>query len=366
MSVLWVLLLVASVVVAAVNGRMPALPGAIAESAGRAVTLSIGLVGVLSLWLGLMKVAEEAGLVALLGRLARPVLRRLFPGVPADSPAMGAIVLNVSANALGLGNAATPFGLRAMEELERANPHPGTATDAQALLCALNTASVQLIPATVIAMRPAAGRHPRRHAARLGVRDRGGHRRREAPGAGLPRAAGSRAGGGTLTVLRSALEAVSTWAIPLVVAVFPAFLEGAREGFQVALRIIPPLVAVFVALGMLRASGAMDVFARAVAPLTSRIGIPASVLPLVLVRPLSGGAAWGVVGDVLRSEGPDGYAGRLASVMAGSTETTFYVLAVYFGAVGITRYRQPLPAGLLADLAGFAASVAAVRLLFGP
>src|SRR5512136_1662555 len=157
MSVIWVLLLVASVVVAAVNGRMGALPGAIADSAGRAVTLSIGLVGVLALWLGLMKVAEEAGLVALLGRLARPVLRRLFPGVPADSPAMGAIVLNVSANALGLGNAATPFGLRAMEELERANPHPGTATDAQALLCALNTASVQLIPATVIAMRAAAG-----------------------------------------------------------------------------------------------------------------------------------------------------------------------------------------------------------------
>jgi spore maturation protein A len=157
MSVLWVLLLAASVLVAAVNGRMGALPGAIADSAGRAVTLSLGLAGLLSLWLGLMKVAEEAGLVGALGRLARPILRRLFPGVPGDSPAMGAIVLNFSANALGLGNAATPFGLRAMEELEKSNPHPGTATDAQAMLCALNTASVQLIPATVIAMRAAAG-----------------------------------------------------------------------------------------------------------------------------------------------------------------------------------------------------------------
>jgi spore maturation protein A len=157
MSVLWVLLLVASVVTAAFTGRMPALPGAIAESAGRAVTLSLGLVGVLSLWMGLMKVAEEAGLVRALGRLARPVLRRLFPSVPPESPAMGAITLNVAANMLGLGNAATPFGIKAMEELERVNPTPGTATDAQALFCALNTASVQLVPASVIALRAAAG-----------------------------------------------------------------------------------------------------------------------------------------------------------------------------------------------------------------
>jgi spore maturation protein A len=157
MSVIWVLLLVASVVVAAATGRMAALPGAIAESAGRAVSLSIGLVGILALWLGLMKVAEEAGIVRALGRLARPVLRRLFPSVPADSPAMGAMTMNIAANLLGLGNAATPFGIKAMEELERANPDPGTATDAQALFCALNTASIQLIPASVIALRAAAG-----------------------------------------------------------------------------------------------------------------------------------------------------------------------------------------------------------------
>jgi len=179
-------------------------------------------------------------------------------------------------------------------------------------------------------------------------------------------------------VFRGVLEAVSVWAIPLVVAgvplyaltrkvkVYAVFVEGAKEGFQVAVRVIPPLVAVVVALGMLRASGAMDGLAALLAPLTSRIGIPASVLPMVLVRPLSGGAALGVVADVLRSEGPDSYAGRLASAMAGSTETTFYVLAVYFGAVGVTRYRQALPAALLADLAGFAASVVAVRFLFGP
>src|SRR5512135_3276620 len=157
MSVIWVLLLVAWVAVAAVTGRMAALPGAIADSAGRAVTLSIGLVGVLTLWLGLMRVAEEAGLVRALGRLARPVLRRLFPSVPPESPAMGAMTMNIAANMLGLGNAATPFGIKAMEELERVNPSPGTATDAQALFCALNTASIQLIPASVIALRAAAG-----------------------------------------------------------------------------------------------------------------------------------------------------------------------------------------------------------------
>jgi len=177
--------------------------------------------------------------------------------------------------------------------------------------------------------------------------------------------------------MRSALDALSTWAVPLLLAgipilaaarrvkIFPAFVEGAKGGFETAIRVVPPLVAIFVALGMLRASGAMDAFAAALAPITGRLGIPASVLPLVLVRPLSGGAALGVVGDVLRAEGPQSYAGRLASVMAGSTETTFYVLAVYLGAVGVTRYRQALPAALLADLAGFAAAVVVVTWVFG-
>ena len=178
-------------------------------------------------------------------------------------------------------------------------------------------------------------------------------------------------------MLRAVLDAVSAWAIPVLVAgipalglarrvkVYPAFVEGAKQGFETAVRVIPPLVAILVALGMLRASGAMDALAAAMAPLTSAAGIPAPVVPMLLVRPLSGGGALGVVGDVLRSDGPDSYAGRLVSVMAGSTETTFYVLAVYFGAAGISRYRQALPAALLADLAGFAAAVVVVRLVFG-
>lgn len=175
----------------------------------------------------------------------------------------------------------------------------------------------------------------------------------------------------------SAFETASAWTVPLLVAlvplyallrkvkVYPAFIEGAKEGFEIAVRIIPMLIAVFVALGMLRASGAMSVCSAFLEPVTGRLGIPPSVLPMALVRPLSGGAALGVVGDVLRSEGAESRAGYLVSVMAGSTETTFYVLAVYFGAVGVSRYRQALPAGLIADLAGFAASVVVVRLFFG-
>jgi spore maturation protein A len=156
-GILWTVLVAAAFAAAAVNGRMADLTRAAVESAASAVTLALGLAGVMALWLGLMRVAEEAGLVRALARAARPLLVRLFPEVPADHPAMGAMVMNVSANLLGLGNAATPFGIRAMQELETLNPHPGVATDAQALFCALNTASLQLIPATVIALRAAAG-----------------------------------------------------------------------------------------------------------------------------------------------------------------------------------------------------------------
>jgi spore maturation protein B len=177
--------------------------------------------------------------------------------------------------------------------------------------------------------------------------------------------------------MKAVLDAVSTWAIPLLLAgiplyallkgvkVYPAFVDGAKQGFETGVKIIPPLVAIVVALGMLRASGAMEGLAALLGPVTDRLGLPASVLPMVIIRPLSGGGALGVVGDVLRSDGPDSYAGRLVSVMAGSTETTFYVLAVYFGSVGISRYRQALPAGLLADLCGFAAAIFAVRIVFG-
>ncbi|HET6410954.1 MAG TPA: nucleoside recognition domain-containing protein [Anaeromyxobacter sp.] len=177
-------------------------------------------------------------------------------------------------------------------------------------------------------------------------------------------------------MFRTLVDALSTYTLPLLLAgvplaalvrrvkLYPAFLRGAKKGFSTAVRIIPALVAVFVLLAMLRASGALEAAAGALLPLTRVLGIPPSVLPVALVRPLSGGAAQGVLADVLHTEGPDSFAGRLASVMAGSTETTFYVLAVYMGAAGISRYRQALPAGLLADLAGFAAAVVVCRFAF--
>jgi spore maturation protein B len=179
-----------------------------------------------------------------------------------------------------------------------------------------------------------------------------------------------------LIVLRAALDVVSTWTIPLLLAgipllalfrrvkVYPAFLDGARQGFETAVRVIPPLVAVFVLLAMLRASGAMDAAAAALAPVTGALGIPPGVLPVILVRPLSGGAAQGVLGDLLRTEGPDSFAGRLASVLSGSTETTFYVIAVYMGAAGVTRQRHALAAGLLADLVGVIAAVVVCHAVF--
>jgi spore maturation protein B len=179
-------------------------------------------------------------------------------------------------------------------------------------------------------------------------------------------------------VLKAALDAVSTFTLPLLLAgipllalarrvkLYPVFLDGARQGFETAVRVIPPLVAVFVLLAMLRASGALDAAAVVLAPVTHALGLPPSVLPMVLVRPLSGGAAQGVLGDLLRTEGPDSFAGRLASVLAGSTETTFYVIAVYMGAAGVTRQRHALAAGLLADLAGVIAAVIVCRLVFTP
>lgn len=177
--------------------------------------------------------------------------------------------------------------------------------------------------------------------------------------------------------MKTFVDAIAAWALPLLVAgiplyalarrvnVYASFVEGAKEGFATGIRIVPALVAIFVALGMLRASGALDAFAAAVSPLTSALGIPPSTVPLFAVRPLSGGAALGALGDVLARDGADSAAGRLASVVAGSNETTFYVLAVYMGAVGITRYRHALPAALVADLAGYVAAVLAVKLTFG-
>ncbi len=401
---------------------MEALSSAMVNSADNSVTLAIGLVGVMALFLGLMKVAEKAGLLLVIAKTVRPLMVRLFPEVPADHPALGAMILNLSANVLGLGNAATPFGIRAMQELDRLNPVKGTATNAMALFLAINTSSVTLLPTGVIAIRAAAGSQDPAGilpttlfaticsttvaiiAAKLYCRfwpapDPG---MAEIPGdPATPSAAASDAEPGlaeeasagypgwvSLLVLLAVLafvplaiiygSVIGPWIIPGLmvgllglgalrgVSIYDAFVEGAKEGFQVALRIIPYLVAILVAVGMFRASGAMDLLVIPLGAITEPLGLPAEALPMALLRPLSGSGAYGIMASIINDPaiGPDSYVGYLVSTFQGSTETTFYVLAVYFGAVQIKRIRHAMAAALTADLAGIIAAVIICGLLF--
>ena len=403
--------------IAAAAGRpspMEALSKAMVDSAAGSVELALGLIGVMTLFLGLMKVAEKGGLLTLIARLIQPLMARLFPEVPPAHPAMGAMILNMSANVLGLGNAATPFGIRAMQELNRLNPVPGTATDAMALFLAINTSSVTVLPTGVIALRAAAGSADpagilpttlfatacSTAAAIIAVKLLARFTRKPLPGpadapppaeecpaeppevppdtaqGACPVWASVLALAGILTLIPMTVaygRSISPWIMPGLMAgflifglcrrvrVYEAFVEGARDGFQVAVKIIPYLVAILVAVGMLRASGAMDFMVGALGPWTTRVGLPAEALPMALMRPLSGSGAFAILASVIKDPGigPDSYTGYLVSTLQGSTETTFYVLAVYFGAVQVRRIRYTLAAGLLADLVGVAAAVAA-------
>jgi len=411
---------------------MELLSAGMIDAAKGSVTLALGLIGVMALFLGLMKVAEAGGLLTIIARLLRPVMVRLFPEIPPDHPAMGAIIMNLSANVMGLGNAATPFGIRAMQELDTLNPHKGTATNAMALFLAINTSSITLLPTGVIALRASAGSSDPAGilpttlfatvcstavaivAAKLYSRfwpaaaaPSDGAPAAEAPGdpvpdeapgasgeASIEAAAASVAAGqaypmwATMLAIAAVLaliplsilygSAVSPWIIPGLmmallgfgalrrVAVYEVFVEGARDGFQVAIRIIPYLVAILVAVGMLRASGTMELLIDPLAKVTSLVGLPADALPMALLRPLSGSGAYGYLSAIIQNPaiGPDSYTGYLVSTLQGSTETTFYVLAVYFGAVQIRRVRHALAAGLTADIAGVVAAVFICSLLF--
>ena len=399
---------------------MEALSLAMVESATASVTLAIGLVGVMALFLGLMKVAEAGGLLVIIARTVRPLMVRLFPEVPAEHPAMGAMILNMSANVLGLGNAATPFGIRAMQELDKLNPNKGTATNAMALFLAINTSSVTILPTGIIALRAAAGSSDPAAilpttlfaticSTAIAILAAKTYQRF----AGYPAAASDEsseaddsASGATETAdLKDAAQAypawvslsvlgvivalipltllygrqISPWVIPGLmvallgfgvarkVAVYEVFVEGAKDGFQVALRIIPYLVAILVAVGMFRASGALDMLLTPIGSVTRHIGLPPEALSMALLRPLSGSGAYGIVASILENPdiGPDSYVGYLVSTLQGSTETTFYVIAVYFGAIQIRRIRHTLAAGLTADLAGIAAVVIICSILFG-
>jgi spore maturation protein SpmA len=401
------------------NAPMEVLSKAMIESAGGAVELAIGLVGVMTLFLGLMKVAEAGGMLKILARLIRPLMIRLFPDVPPDHPAMGAMILNLSANAMGLGNAATPFGIRAMQELDKLNPQPGTATNAMALFFATNTPSVTLLSTGVIALRAAAGSAdpaailpttlfatigstfvailaaklysrwaPVQPAAREGSQVQINKEMQKIDPASTEDEGHTYpfwVSIATLTALMALVpvtvifgRSISPWIIPGLMVIFLVFgflrrvpvyevmVEGGKEGFQVALRIIPYLVIILVAVGMLRASGAMDLIVGVLGPLTVKVGLPAEALPMALMRPLSGSGAYGIMAAIINDPGigPDSYTGLLVSTLQGSTETTFYVLAVYFGAVQVRRIRHAMAAALTADLAGIVCAVLACLYLF--
>jgi spore maturation protein SpmA len=373
-----------------------------------AVTLAIGLIGYIALFLGLMKVVEEAGGLKFMAKLIRPILIRLFPDVPADHPAMGAMVMNIAANALGLGNAATPFGLKAMQELNKLNKETGTATNAMVLFLAINTSGLAILPTGVIGLRahfesadPAAifpttlmatgcstivgilvakWLSTRKMFAPPQVQiDADAALKAETPPTEwrelLPLAAFGLGLLALVIVVYRYGEAASSWIIPSLifgmltvgvvrgVRVYEVFVQGAKEGFDLAVMIIPYLVAILAAVGMFRASGALEKLTAWLAPLTDAIGMPGEVLPLAFIRPLSGSGAFGVTSDLVETHGPDSLIGHIATTMNGSTDTTFYVLAVYFGAVGITKIRHAVPAGLAADVTGALVAVAAVHLL---
>lgn len=393
---------------AIVSGTPAQVGQAAMDQAKGAVELAIGLVGYITLFLGLMKVVEQAGGLAFMARLVKPLLVRLFPDVPADHPAMGAIVMNIAANALGLGNAATPFGLKAMQELETLNKEKGTATDAMVLFLVINTSGLAILPTGMIGLRAlqgsadpaaifpttllatacstAAGIVAAKLMARMRVFSAPQAQAqadaalvaRSEPGSLLdlvPLLAFFAGLAGLVTLVYLLGERASVWIIPSLimgmllagfarkVKVYEAFVSGAKDGFGLAITIIPYLVAILVAVGMFRASGGLDALVRLLGPVTQLIAMPPETVPVALLRPLSGSGAYAVVADLVKTHGPDSLIGQVATTMNGSMDTTFYVLAVYFGSVGVSRIRHAVPAGLTADLVGVLATVAAVHLL---
>lgn len=429
LNYIWLGLAVLAVLLGGFSGQLQAVTNAAFEACKTAVmVLALPLAGVMALWLGLMKIAEKAGLVSVLASALRPVLRWLFPDVPANHPAMGSMVMNMAANMLGLNNAATPLGLRAMQDLEKLNPRPGTATNAMCTFLAINTSSIQLIPATTVAILAAAGsKNPTiiigtaffatccsTLAGIIAVKvferlpmyalPPAPPRSETAPAEeGEPDAETFQRPSwwGTAVLIAFAacfawfgwsfiqsqteprpplvalVEAISYLAIPFLIAFFPLygalcrvkvyeeFVEGAKEGFQVAIRIIPYLVAILAAVAMFRAAGGIDIITRAIGPALATIGFPAELMPLVLMRPLSGSGANGIFAELVQAHCPDSPIARMGASIMGSTETTFYVIAVYFGSVAIRRTRHAVPAGLCADLAGVTASVIICNLVFG-
>lgn len=366
-----------------------------------AFEISLGLTGILALWLGIMKIGEYSGFVSLLTRCLTPLFRRLMPEVPSNHPALGSMVMNISANALGLDNAATPLGIKAMKELQSLNPFKDTASNAQILFLVINTSAVTLFPVTIFTYRAQLGAANPTDvfipillatymSTLIGLLSVAFVQKINL----LDRVILSYLGGFTLLIVallayfssltqqdmlvQSAMISniilfslvvvfIAAAAIKKVNA-YDAFIEGAKEGFETAIHIIPYLVAMLVAIGVFRASGALDLLFDGLRSLVLSLGFDdrfIDAMPTALMKPFSGSGARAMMVDTMQAHGADSFAGRLSSIVQGSTETTFYVLAVYFGAVGIKNIRHALGCGLMADAAGIIAAISVAYWFFG-
>lgn len=370
------------------------------DSSKTAFETSLGLTGVLALWLGIMKIGEKAGAVNVLARMLSPVFTRLFPDIPKNHPVMGSIFMNIASNMLGLDNAATPTGLKAMAQMQELNPKKDTATNPMIMFLVLNTSGLTIIPTTILAFRASYGAAqptdvfiPILLATTVATL------------AGIIITALWQRINLLQPVLLAVLVglcafvAIVVWGFgqmdqatmakvtglvgPLIllviivafilggfirkINVYDAFIEGAKEGFQTAVRIIPYLVAILVAVGVFRASGAMDVVIRAISRLFEMMGLDTGfvgALPTAFMKPLSGSGARGLMLEAMKSYGADSFVGRLSCIFQGSTDTTFYILAVYFGSVGVKYTRHAVACGLLADLAGVIAAIFIAYIFF--
>lgn len=371
------------------------------DSAKTGFEISIGLTGVLTLWLGLMKVGERGGAIGAMAVVVRPFFRRLFPEVPADHPAIGSLIMNFAANMLGLDNAATPLGLKAMQELQSLNPEPETATNAQIMFLVLNTSGLTVIPISIMVYRAQLGAaNPAdvflpilitTYVASLVALVMVGILQRinlldpvllaylvGVTGlvaatvwyfTGLPQEqVQSLSNLVANVILYGVISVFLLMALVRRVNAYEAFIEGAKEGFQVAVRIIPYLVAILVAIGVFRASGTLDLMVAGLARLFSALGLRTELipaLPTALMKPLSGSGARGMMVDAMTTYGADSFVGRLASTFQGATDTTFYILALYFGSVGVRKTRYAVACGLVADLVGVIAAIFVAYLFWG-
>lgn len=371
------------------------------SSAKTAFEISLGLTGVLSLWLGIMKIGERGGLIGALARWLSPVFTRLFPDIPKNHPVVGNIFMNIAANMLGLDNAATPLGLKAMKELQAINPKKDTASNPMIMFLVLNTSGLTIIPVSILVYRAQLGAAQPTDvfipillatfastlagivATSLYQRINLFNRVLLLTLGGMCVAVAAIIWGfaqldkETMNIVASTVANVLLFCIIIgfIVAglrrkvnVYDAFIEGAKDGFQTAVRIIPYLVAVLVAIGVFRASGAMDWLIEGISRLVHATGADAQwvgALPTALMKPLSGSGARGMMVDAMTTYGADSFVGRLSCIFQGSTDTTFYILAVYFGSVGVRYTRHAVVCGLLADLAGIIAAIAVAYFFFG-